>query len=49
MEIEDEKWFLDTSKKLVGCDVFAARSWLLTAKCLFPQSFQLQVSCFNWY
>jgi len=43
MDLEDEAWFLDTSKTLMKSDIYAAKSWLLTAKCIFPQSFQLQV------
>ena len=41
--MEEETWFLETSQKLVHSDVYAARSWLLTAKSMFPQSFRLQV------
>ncbi|XP_076809150.1 integrator complex subunit 10-like [Clavelina lepadiformis] len=43
MGIDDENWLLSTSKSLVASDVFATRSWLLTAKSIFPQSLRLQI------
>uniref|UniRef100_H2Y978 Integrator complex subunit 10 n=1 Tax=Ciona savignyi TaxID=51511 RepID=H2Y978_CIOSA len=39
----EEQWFLNESRKYVQSDIFQARSWLLTAKCMFPLSFDVQL------
>ena len=40
----DPSWMLDTARNyMVNGDPFAAKTWLLTAKSLFPRNFSIQV------
>nr|XP_026692229.1 integrator complex subunit 10-like [Ciona intestinalis] len=41
--IAEEAWFLRESKKHNQLDIYQARSWLLTAKCMFPLNFDVQM------
>nr|CAB3256326.1 integrator complex subunit 10-like [Phallusia mammillata] len=43
MAANQEEWILGVSKSQTDSDIYSARSWLLTAKTIFPQSFRLQI------
>lgn len=40
----DEMYLIEESKKLKFTDPCSARSWIITAKTLFPNNFNVQVT-----
>lgn len=43
-----EEYLLSRAKEALSTDIYAAKSWLITAKSLFPHSAKIQVSfCFK--
>ena len=42
-EYSDEKWIIQKSLSLLKTDICEAKSWLLTARTLFPRTFEIQV------
>lgn len=40
----DEMYIIEKSKKLRSTDPCSAKSWIITAKTLFPNNFNVQVS-----
>ena len=42
-ELSDEDWLVSRSRMCFKTDPFAAKAWMLTARTLFPNSFNIQV------
>lgn len=46
-ELSDVDWLVMRARSFPKTDPFSAKSWLITAKSLFPQSFVIQVDPSN--
>lgn len=45
--ISDEEWLVSRARMCIKSDPFAAKSWMITAKSLFPHNFTIQVRLTN--
>jgi len=43
VDISDEEWLVTRARNCFKADPYAAKSWMLTARTLFPNSFNIQV------
>ena len=43
-ELSDEEYLVRKAKETAFTDVYRSKAWTLTAKTLFPQNFDIQVS-----
>jgi integrator complex subunit 10 len=46
-ELSDEEWLVSRARACFKADPYAAKSWMLTARTLFPNSFNIQVNIGN--
>ena len=44
--MEKETALVDKAMRLMQSNVFSSKSWLITARSLYPRNFQVQVSCY---
>ncbi|KAL4228480.1 Integrator complex subunit 10 [Mactra antiquata] len=47
IELSDEDWLVSQAKSCFKTDPYAAKSWMLTARTLFPNSFNIQFESYN--
>lgn len=47
--ISDEEWLVSRARQCVKCDIYAAKSWMITARSLFPSNFTIQVRYTLYY
>lgn len=45
--ISDEEWLVSRARMCIKSDPYAAKSWMITAKSLFPHNFTIQVRLTN--
>ena len=45
-QLSKEDYLILRAKEALATDIYAAKSWLITAKSLFPHSSKVQVNCF---
>ncbi|KAF4522951.1 hypothetical protein B566_EDAN009541 [Ephemera danica] len=45
--LSDEEYLVFRAREILKQDPYAARAWMLTAKCLFPQNFNIQFEAYN--
>lgn len=48
-QLSKEDYLIMRAKKAMPIDIYAAKSWLITAKSLFPHSAKVQVSTGSLY
>jgi len=41
--ISDEEWLVSRARMCIKSDPYAAKSWMITARSLFPHNFTIQV------
>ncbi|XP_060581049.1 integrator complex subunit 10-like [Ruditapes philippinarum] len=46
-ELSDEEWLVSRARACFKADPYAAKSWMLTARTLFPNSFNIQFEAYN--
>lgn len=46
-QLSKEDYLIMRAKEALPLDIYAAKSWLITARSLFPHSAKVQVSIFN--
>ncbi|KAJ8316269.1 hypothetical protein KUTeg_006283, partial [Tegillarca granosa] len=47
VQISDEDWLVSRARTCMKSDPFAAKSWMITARTLFPKNFTIQFEAYN--
>lgn len=43
----DEEWLVLRAQSCIKTDAYAAKAWMITARSLFPQNFNIQVNIYQ--